>query len=160
MSGFPGRLRIQLSRASMAHRHWTGLNWRHHITPRPGRRLRHKDLQASQVIPSESNMREPTLVHPDNDEPRKVDIAKQVHVNRYHGMIGLERIRTNLALNRPGGGGGTNFSRLVDLISHGTSCTPRTCSMQSCGMPFHNVHQDAGHLNNWANAAFIWFWES
>ena len=30
----------------------------------------------------------------------------------------------------------------ADLMTHGTSCAPRTSSMQSCGVPFHTVHQD------------------
>ena len=61
---------------------------------------------------------------------RSTSGARQEHVSRYPGMSGLERIQTW----RRTVYGGTNFSKLADLMSYGTSCAPGDdpCNPAAC----------------------------
>ena len=90
-------------------------------TPTAGRTAGN-GAQLRYVVPLESNMRETSLVDPVVMNQRQADVAEQQHISRVPGVLRRQRIRPTFCVTVHGG---RYFSKLADLISHGTSCAPR-----------------------------------
>ena len=142
------RLSHPLSRACLTQRSRAVRFLRHYTICSLSHGQRQQSLQLWHIVPPEGDMREPALVDPVMMYQWQVDVTEQQNVRRDSRVRLFHGIRAHLTSDGP---------RWNKLFKAGRLSVPRNIMrppkmIQSCGVPFHTVHQDTGHRHNCAKS--------